>query len=135
MKRFLLLTGLIAIRGLSLTVAGFQTPPAGPTPAALEATKIEKLKDNLYDLYYFGRGHTSGDIFVVFPALRTMHAGDMFAQKMLPLIDTMNGGSALAYPETLAKAAAGIKNVDTVIPGHRPVTTWNEFKEFASFTQ
>jgi len=27
------------------------------------------------DLYYFGRGHTSGDTFVVFPAARAMHAG------------------------------------------------------------
>src|SRR5213596_3428801 len=31
------------------------------------------------DLYYFGRGHTNGDAFVVFPALHVMHAGDMFA--------------------------------------------------------
>ena len=33
------------------------------------------------DLYYFGRGHTNGDIFVVFRGLRTMHAGDIFAQE------------------------------------------------------
>jgi cyclase len=29
------------------------------------------------DLYYFGRGHTNGDAFVVFKALRVMHAGDV----------------------------------------------------------
>src|SRR4051812_46308766 len=46
------------------------------------------------DLYYFGRGHTNGDAFVVFPSLRTMHAGDIFASKNLPLIDSANGGSA-----------------------------------------
>ncbi|HEX3704215.1 MAG TPA: MBL fold metallo-hydrolase, partial [Vicinamibacterales bacterium] len=33
------------------------------------------------DLYYFGPGHTNGDAWVVFPALRAMHAGDMFASK------------------------------------------------------
>ena len=33
------------------------------------------------DLYYFGRGHTNGDAFVVFPALRVMHAGDIFSGK------------------------------------------------------
>jgi glyoxylase-like metal-dependent hydrolase (beta-lactamase superfamily II) len=91
-------------------------------------------KDQI-DLYYFGRGHTNGDIFIVFPALRTMHSGDLFAQKMLPLVDTMNGGSVLDYPQTLSKAADGIRNVDTVIPGHRPITTWNEFREFAAFTK
>ena len=253
MKRCVVLTALIAIGGLSLTLAGYQGGSPGPSAAALQATKIEKVKDNLYiitgssdlaafsggntavfitdngvvlvdtklpgwgptilervrtvtnkpvtaiinthshndhsgsneffaasvtsvvqentranmakmeefrgdkakflpeqifkdklsigkgkdqiDLYYFGRGHTSGDAFIVFPALRTMHAGDMFAQKMLPLIDTMNGGSIVSYPETLAKAAAAIPNVDTVIPGHRQMATWNEFKEYAAFTR
>jgi cyclase len=255
MKRCLLLGTIVMIGTLSLTLVGLQGPPAGPTPAALAATKIEKVKDNLYvitgsgasdqnafsggntavfitetgvvvvdtklpgwgptlmeriksvtnkpvttiinththadhtgsneffgamvdnvvqentkanmakmdefkgdkakflpkrtykdkltigkgkdevDLYYFGPGHTSGDSFVVFPALRTMHAGDMFAWKALPYIDTMNGGSVVAHPQSLAKAVATIKNVDTVIPGHIPVTTWNDFKEFASFTQ
>ena len=91
-------------------------------------------KDQI-DLYYFGCGHTNGDAFIVFPALRTMHAGDMFAQKQLPLVDTMNGGSAVGYPETLAKAAAGIRDVDTVIPGHRQIATWNEFNEYAAFTK
>ncbi|PYR87085.1 MAG: hypothetical protein DMG19_11510, partial [Acidobacteria bacterium] len=42
-------------------------------------------KDQI-DLFYFGRGHTGGDAWVVFTALRTMHAGDMFAGKNAPLI-------------------------------------------------
>src|SRR3989442_7433873 len=47
------------------------------------------------DLYYFGPGHTNGDAWVVFPSLRTMHAGDIFAGKNLPLVDADNGGSVL----------------------------------------
>src|SRR5947207_10073089 len=39
------------------------------------------------DLYYFGRGHTNGDAFVVFPALHTMQAGDILAGKNVPHID------------------------------------------------
>jgi cyclase len=253
MKRYVVLLALVSFGALSLVTAGYQGPPAGPSAAALQATKIEKVKDNLYiitgssdlaafsggntavfitdagvvlvdtklpgwgptilervktvtnkpvttiinthshndhsgsnefftsnvdsmvhentkanmakmeefrgdkakalpkrtfkdkvsigkgkdqiDLYYFGRGHTNGDTFIVFPALRTMHAGDLFPQKQLPLVDTMNGGSMVDYPQTLAKAAAGISNVDTVIPGHRPIATWNEFKEYAAFTK
>src|SRR5205814_62963 len=56
------------------------------------------------DLYYFGPGHTNGDAWVVFPALRVVHAGDLFANKGLPLVDANNGGSVLHYPETLSKA-------------------------------
>ena len=46
------------------------------------------------DLYYFGVGHTNGDTFVVFPALRTMQSGDMFAWKALPYIDTSTAGAS-----------------------------------------
>ena len=85
------------------------------------------------DLYYFGAAHTNGDAFVVFRNLRVMHTGDAFAGLSTPLMDTNNGGSGLAYPETLAKAAAGIKGVDTVIPGHSAVTTWQTFVDFGEF--
>ena len=89
--------------------------------------------DGQIDLYYFGRGHTSGDTFVVFPALGVMHAGDMFPWQDAPLLDRNNGGSGLAIPETLAAAVAAIRNVDTVIPGHIPVTSWDDFEEFQRF--
>ena len=57
------------------------------------------------ELHYFGRGHTNGDAFVVFPALRVMHAGDIFSGKNIPLLDANNGGSGVEIGKTLAKAA------------------------------
>lgn len=85
------------------------------------------------ELYYFGRGHTGGDTFVVFPALKAMHAGDLFAGKAAPIMDTSSGGSGVEYPKTLQKAAAGISGVETVITGHSSVMTWNDFKEYGDF--
>ena len=254
MTRGFVLGALIATGALSLAVSG-QAPPAGPTPATLAKTKIEKVKDNLYiitgsaaedtsafsggntavfitetgvtivdtklpgwgqvildrvktvtskpitriinththgdhtgsneffgptiesivqentkanmakmddfkgakaqflpkktykdkltvgtgkdqmDLYHFGPGHTNGDSFVVFPALRTMHVGDFFAWKALPYVDTDNGGSVVEHPKTLAKVIAGVKDVDTIINGHIPVGTWNDLKEYADFSK
>ncbi len=88
------------------------------------------------DLYYFGRGHTSGDAWVVFPALRVVHSGDIFASKSVPLIDEANGGSMLLMSDTLMKAHSGIKNVDAIINGHTPrQTSWADLKEFADFNQ
>jgi glyoxylase-like metal-dependent hydrolase (beta-lactamase superfamily II) len=87
------------------------------------------------ELHYFGAGHTNGDSIVVFPALRVAHAGDLFASKGTPLIDTANGGSGVAYPATLKKAASGIKNVDSVITGHSDVLPFSALGEYAEFNQ
>lgn len=95
---------------------------------------IGKGKDEV-DLYYFGPAHTNGDTFVVFPALRTMHVGDVFAWKALPYTDADNGGSPLQHAATLAKVLANVKNVDTIINGHIPVSTWADLKEYADFSQ
>jgi glyoxylase-like metal-dependent hydrolase (beta-lactamase superfamily II) len=88
------------------------------------------------DLYYFGPAHTNGDTFVVFRNARVVHAGDAFANKGQPLIDRNNGGSGIAYPETIAKAAKGIGNVDTVINGHSPVTMkLQDLADFGEFNR
>ncbi len=88
------------------------------------------------DLYYFGPGHTNGDAWVVFPALRIVHAGDIFSGKNVPLIDDANGGSMLHISESLMKAHDGIKNVDAIINGHMPAqTTWADLKEYADFNK
>ena len=86
------------------------------------------------DLYHFGPGHTDGDAWVVFTALRTAHLGDLFPSKAMPLIDARNGGSTLHYSDTLAKGHAGIRNVDTVINGHHPTTmVWADVKTYSEF--
>jgi cyclase len=87
------------------------------------------------ELYYFGRAHTNGDAYVVFPSLRVMHVGDTFPNKALPIMDANNGGSGLAYADTLTKAS-GVANVDTIINGHTPAnTTPAELKEYAAFVR
>src|SRR5918993_2053928 len=69
------------------------------------------------ELHYFGRAHTGGDAFVVFPALRVLHTGDAFPNKGMPIMDINNGGTGVGYADTIAKAA-GLTNIDTVITGH-----------------
>jgi cyclase len=85
------------------------------------------------ELYHFGAGHTNGDTFVVFPALRVLHAGDMFAWKDAPFIDRANGGSGVAWPQSLSKLLSTLKNFDTVIPGHIAMQTRRDLEEFQKF--
>jgi glyoxylase-like metal-dependent hydrolase (beta-lactamase superfamily II) len=86
------------------------------------------------ELYHFGAGHTNGDTFIYFPALRMLQAGDMFPWKDAPFIDRGNGGSGVAWPDTLSKLLASVKDIETVIPGHIPATTRADLEEFQRYT-
>ncbi len=85
------------------------------------------------ELHYFGRAHTGGDAWVVFPALRVMHAGDAFPGKMVPIMDANNGGSGVDFPDTVRKASQGVTNIDRIITGHSTVMTPADLSEFADF--
>jgi cyclase len=120
-------------------------PPAPNIFAANKGRGMPKrtFKDTLtigsgndrVDLYYFGRGHTNGDAWVVFPSLRVVHAGDIFSGKNLPLLDANNGGSGVEIPDTLTKAYNSLKNIDAIITGHSTVMTPNDLKEYADFNR
>ncbi len=84
------------------------------------------------DLYFHGPAHTGGDTWVVFRTARVMHAGDAFPGKNAPIMDMNNGGSAMRYAETLARAAQ-TPGVDRVITGHSAVMSVAELKEFGEF--
>jgi glyoxylase-like metal-dependent hydrolase (beta-lactamase superfamily II) len=114
-------------------VTGLAAPPPGPsifqqnngrglpTRTFKDKLTVGKGADQI-DLYFFGPAHTGGDAFVVFPALRTMHAADAFHTRDLPIMDKNNGGSGVRYSATLTKAAQ-VANIDTIINGHNATTT------------
>jgi glyoxylase-like metal-dependent hydrolase (beta-lactamase superfamily II) len=88
------------------------------------------------DLHYFGRGHTDGDAWILFPALRVVHAGDIFSGKNLPLLDAGNGGSGVEIGNTLAKAHSALsKSADTIITGHSVQATMAELQQYAQFNR
>jgi glyoxylase-like metal-dependent hydrolase (beta-lactamase superfamily II) len=107
-------------------------PAQDPNISFGDKRSVLSGKDRI-DLYYFGRGHTDNDIFVVFPAVRAMAIGDLMAWNMAPLIDPGTDGSVIALPDTLEKAQKGIKNVDLVIEGHGNVNTWQGMVHMAAF--
>jgi cyclase len=132
-------------------VTGLAKPGAPAAPNIFDENKGRGLpkrtfKDSLtlgngadrVDLFYFGRGHTNGDAWILFPALRVVHAGDIFANdNNLPLLDTNNGGSGVDIPETLSKAHAALsKSADTIITGHaNTVKTFDDLRKWADFNR
>ena len=91
---------------------------------------------DVIDLYFFGPAHTGGDTFVVFRNQKVMAAGDVDPATGTPIIDPDNGGSGLLWGQTIAKAAAGIKNVDVITRGHTSQTdNWAQFIEYGQYMQ
>jgi len=86
-------------------------------------------------LYWFGAGHTDGDALIVFPAEKVMCIGDIMAWDMGLLVDPSSGGSMIATPITLGKAAETITGVDRVIEGHGNANTWAGFLRYLSYTR
>lgn len=76
------------------------------------------------DLYWFGRGHTDGDLVIHLPEDRLVLTGDLFAgsgpQGAVRLIDYNGGGSLLEWSTTLEKVLE--LDFDRVIPGHSALT-------------
>jgi len=133
----------------------FQGPGARALPNTIVTDRLSLLdgRDRI-ELYYFGAGHTNGDLVVVFPAKRLAYFGDLFPSKAAPTIDAANGGSGVAFPDTLAKAIATISGVTRVVTGHEeglrttrsanvtsvdittPQTmTWSDLQEYADFNR
>jgi len=95
---------------------------------------VVRLGTKEVQLFYFGRAHTSGDVFVYFPSERVIAAGDAFTYGAATpqLVDYAGGGSAKAWPDTLDNALQ--LDFDTVVPGHGAVTTKAEMKKFRDST-
>lgn len=96
--------------------------PPGVMPARITFTQeaAVSLGGKEVRARYFGRGHTNGDAVMYFPALRTIHTGDLMAGAS-PLIDYPGGGSLVEWTKTLDGVLSTL-DFDTVIPGHGPVT-------------
>ena len=130
-------------------VTGLSKPGAPPAPNIFDEHKGHGLpkrtfKDRMtlfkgpdqIELYFFGRGHTNGDAWILFPSLRVVSAGDIVSGKNLPLLDANNGGSGLEIGNTIAKAhSAFSKSADSVVTGHSTNMTLPELLEYATFNR
>src|SRR5579859_6694268 len=96
--------------------------PPGVLPARITFTQEAAivLAGKEVRARYVGRGHTNGDAVIYFPALRTLHTGDLMAGNT-PLIDYPGGGSVVEWTKTLDAVMKDL-DFDTVIPGHGAVT-------------
>jgi glyoxylase-like metal-dependent hydrolase (beta-lactamase superfamily II) len=112
--------------------AFWEDSAAGSAPNDLFTDSHElRIGDKTARSYYLGRGHTGGDLVVLFVEDRVLHTGDLFFNRRYPSIDLEAGGSVQQWAETLDRVLA--LGFDKVIPGHGPVTDRAGLLEFQRF--
>ena len=74
--------------------------------------------------------HTDGDSVVYFTGANVIHFGDTFFSGRFPNIDLGSGGSVRGYIKGVTDAVAKTPADAKLIPGHGPLSTIKELKEF-----
>jgi glyoxylase-like metal-dependent hydrolase (beta-lactamase superfamily II) len=152
--RMLPIAEVIAHRNVYANLKNLKRPYYEDTPGTPIGLPRVTFSDRLdlhlggtdVEAYYFGRGHTSGDAIIYFPALKAIHTGDLFlalrgggrgaapAQPRPPgvpiYVDYVQGGSFIEWSKTLEGVLK--LDFDTVIPGHGPVSTKADLVKFKS---
>lgn len=105
-------------------------PKLLPTETYKDRMTIGSGADRI-ELYHFGRGHTNGDTFVLFPAARLLCMGDVMAWNMAPFLPA--GGAEPIAEETGALVKAVNGKVDLVEEGHGHMNTWAGLVRLAKF--
>jgi len=127
--------GTLAVASIAARTRMFAASPQDAVNITVEPRGAVYLGGKVAEIYYFGRGHTDGDVVVLFPHDRTLSAGDLFTNgEGLPqLVDHAGGGSAKEWTGTLDKVLA--LDFDTVVPGHGTVTNKQAVREARASSQ
>ena len=122
--------GTLAVASVAARKRMVEANQSGLVNITIEPRGAVHLGGKVAEIYWFGRGHTDGDVVVLFPQHRTLAAGDLFtAGEGLPqLVDHNGGGSAKDWTATLDKVLA--LDFETVVPGHGSVTNKQALRDY-----
>lgn len=108
--------------------------PASPHVALPVVTFAEGLTFHLNGdemrVIHVPRAHTDGDAIVHFVKSDVIHMGDVFFNNMYPFIDTSSGGTIDGMVAGCDTALAIAGDSTRIIPGHGPLGTKADLKDF-----
>jgi glyoxylase-like metal-dependent hydrolase (beta-lactamase superfamily II) len=90
-----------------------------------------RLGSKTLHLLHPGRGHTDGDLVVLFVEDAALHSGDLFVNRTYPSIDLKAGGTVREWADTLDAALA--LPFSRVIPGHGALSDRAGVEQFQRF--
>ncbi len=79
---------------------------------------------------HFPHGHTDGDTVIFFTGSNVVHLGDDFFVGRFPFVDLNSGGSVAGLINNIGKLIQVIPADAKLIPGHGPVSTIDDLKDY-----
>lgn len=79
---------------------------------------------------HYPHGHTDGDSIIFFTSSNVVHMGDHFTNGYFPVIDLGGGGDVEGYTRNVEAAIAKIPADAKIIPGHGPLASTDDLKNF-----
>ena len=109
----------------------FPPLPAGGVPTEiLKANKIYHFDGQTVEVVLVDPAHTDTDLYVVFKEANVAALGDLFWNGVYPFIDNENGGGIDGMIKADDAILARLKDDVILAPGHGPVGTKKQFREF-----
>lgn len=81
-------------------------------------------------IIHFPHGHTDGDSIIFFTKSNVIHMGDDMFAGMFPFVDLDHGGNVLGLAKNVAQIITQIKPHTKIIPGHGPLSTIGDLKNY-----
>lgn len=114
-----------------------QNPPRGePTPKegwpviTFDHSVSVHFNGEEIKVIHFPRGHTDGDSVIFFTGSNVVHMGDDFFNGIFPFVDLDGGGNVLGMTRNIEKILEKLPDDVKIIPGHGPLATVDDLKEF-----
>ncbi len=79
---------------------------------------------------HFPHGHTDGDIVIFFTGSNVVHMGDDFFAGTFPFVDLNSGGDVVGLASNVEKVLARLPADVKVIPGHGPLSTLKDLRDY-----
>ncbi len=104
-------------------------PKALPNMTYAKSMKLY-MNGEKVQIVHYPTGHTDGDSVIFFKQANVVHMGDHHFSGFFPFVDIENGGNVLNMANNVKTVLALINDQTKVIPGHGPLSTKTDLKEF-----
>jgi glyoxylase-like metal-dependent hydrolase (beta-lactamase superfamily II) len=84
---------------------------------------------------HFPKGHTDGDSVIFFSSSNVIHLGDDFFAGRFPFVDLESGGTVEGLTKNIGEIITKIPAGAKLIPGHGPISTVDELKNYHNMLQ